>query len=117
MEAGQPIWLASIILLRPLIRDTATIDQYWYTMKKTLIPNITLLAFIIIFLYTGMSKLVHHLGFIYSIGWLKMLRPVAGFISYFIPILEIVIALLMFFERYKKKALIAAMILMIFFVG
>jgi uncharacterized membrane protein YphA (DoxX/SURF4 family) len=73
-------------------------------MKKNFIIEVTALLFIIIFIYTGFSKLLNHRDFIYSIGWWKPLRSIAGFISYLIPVVEIIIAVLLFFDRHGPDA-------------
>lgn len=85
-------------------------------MKKPLLVEITILLLIIIFFYTGFSKLIHHRDFIYSIGWWKPLRSIAVFISFFIPGVQLLMAVLFFFERFRKIALTGSACLMLLFV-
>ena len=86
-------------------------------MKQRIFIEATSVLFIIVFLYTGLSKLQAHLTFIYTIGWWAPLKPLAPLISYAVPAALIGIAILMLFDRFKLLAMTGAMSMMLIFIG
>ncbi|MCU7618466.1 tellurium resistance protein TerC [Chryseobacterium sp. PBS4-4] len=76
------------------------------------IPLIIAYFFILLFLYAAVSKILDFENFQVQIGQSPLLSAYAGIISYSVILVEIVIALLLSFERYRKTGLYASTALM-----
>jgi hypothetical protein len=68
-------------------------------MKRKLIIEFISGLLILLFLYTGLSKLFEHRTFAFSLGKSPLLSPFADFISIALPIGEIILAGLLLFKR------------------
>lgn len=86
-------------------------------MKRKLIIEIISFLFIFLFVYAAGSKLLDYQKFAIQLGQSPMLTRWAGFIAWFIPALEICIAILLLFAASQKAALYAALNLMIMFTA
>jgi putative oxidoreductase len=73
--------------------------------KRTLIIEIVSGLLILLFLYTGLSKLFEHDLFLYNLNKSPLLSPVSKFTSIALPIGEIILAVLLFFKRTQLKGL------------
>lgn len=73
--------------------------------RKTLVIELTSGLLILLFLYTGLSKLFEHDLFVYNLTKSPLLSPFTGFISIALPIAEIVLAGLLLFKRTQLKGL------------
>src|SRR5687767_9788970 len=82
--------------------------------KSTLVEIISVL-FIILFLYTGISKLMEYGVFKEQIAESPILQPVAPFIAWALPLTELLLCLLLIIPRWRLKGLYASFILMIAF--
>ncbi|WP_408610240.1 MauE/DoxX family redox-associated membrane protein [Flavobacterium selenitireducens] len=71
----------------------------------------------LLFVYAALSKLLDYKTFMLQLGQSPMLSAFANWISWLVPSLEIVIALLLFIPRFKLTALFAAYILMSMFTA
>ncbi|MCS3801022.1 MauE/DoxX family redox-associated membrane protein [Niastella sp. OAS944] len=80
--------------------------------KGKLYIEITSLLFILLFLYTGLSKLLEYDVFTVQAGFAPILRPYAETIGLVVPIIEIVVAVLFFIKKTKVIALYASTIMM-----
>lgn len=83
-------------------------------MKKRLnyLPLIIAYFFILLFLYAAVSKILDFENFQVQIGQSPLLSAYAGFISYAVILVEIIIALLLSFERSRKVGLYCSTALM-----
>jgi uncharacterized membrane protein YphA (DoxX/SURF4 family) len=87
----------------------------WFS-KSTIVELIALL-YVILFLYTGISKLQDYQVFKEQIAESPVLKPVAGFIAWFLPSTEFAVSLFLFFPRFRLKGLYFAFALMLLFTG
>ena len=74
-------------------------------MKRNLIIEIISGLLILLFLYTGLSKLLEPEKFLFSLEKSPLLSPFSGFISIALPAGEIILAALLFFKRTQLKGL------------
>jgi len=86
-------------------------------MKRTTVVEIIALLFCVLFLYTGVAKLIDYDVAVEQIALTPLLEPIASMISIGLPILEIITAALLFIPETRKKALYASLFLMISFTG
>jgi hypothetical protein len=90
-------------------------------MKRILILDIISSLFIILFLYTGIYKLLYQEPFLTALEKQPLLRNFSGFVSIFIPLLEVVIAIGLLIsiinDNYllRKRGLICTLLLMTIF--
>jgi uncharacterized membrane protein YphA (DoxX/SURF4 family) len=86
-------------------------------MKKTILVEIIAFLFIILFLYTGISKLMDYSIFKEQIALSPILSPVANWVAVILPGTEIVVSLLLFIPRSRSAGLYASLVLMTLFTG
>lgn len=84
-------------------------------LKKETIVEIIAFLFVILFLYTGISKLMEYSVFKEQIAESPVLKPFASFIAWSLPLLEFVVSLLLIIPRWRLKGLYASLVLMILF--
>lgn len=84
-------------------------------MARKWILEALCLAFMLLFVYAGASKLMNNSLFIVQISQNHYLKPFAGFLSIFLPMIELVIAVMLAILRWRKIALYAFTSLMIIF--
>jgi uncharacterized membrane protein YphA (DoxX/SURF4 family) len=82
--------------------------------KGTIVELISVL-FIILFLYTGISKLMEYDVFKEQIAENPILNPVASFIAWALPLTEFIVSLMLIIPRWRLKGLYASLFLMIAF--
>jgi uncharacterized membrane protein YphA (DoxX/SURF4 family) len=86
-------------------------------MKRSTIIEIIALLFVILFLYTGISKLMDYNVAKEQIRLTPLLAPIAEEIVIVLPIIEIIVAVLLFLPRTRKIGLYACLCLMVAFTG
>jgi len=86
-------------------------------MKRSTIVEIIAFLFIILFLYTGISKWLEYDVAREQIATTPILAPMAGVIIIVLPLLEILTALLLFIPSTRRKGLTLSLALMILFTG
>lgn len=86
-------------------------------MKRTTIIEIIIFLYAILFLYTGISKLIDYSVFKESIADSPILALIATPIALGLPWVEFAITLLLIIPRWRLKGLYSALILMITFTG
>jgi len=86
-------------------------------MKRATITEFIALFFVILFLYTGISKLMDYLVFKEQIALSPLLAPVANWIAILLPAVEILVAIVLFIPLTRLKGLYASGILMVLFTG
>jgi uncharacterized membrane protein YphA (DoxX/SURF4 family) len=92
---------------------TRIITLTWLS-KSTLVEIIGFL-FIILFLYTGVSKLMEYSVFKQQIAESPILQPFASFIAWSLPLTEFLVSILLIIPRWRLKGLYASLFLMIAF--
>ncbi|WP_369411606.1 MauE/DoxX family redox-associated membrane protein [Longitalea luteola] len=80
--------------------------------KKIIIVEIVSGLLILLFLYTGLSKLFDHDVFAFQLGRSPLLQSAAPILSYALPIIELITAILLFTKQYQAKALNFSFILL-----
>lgn len=91
-----------------------SIASYSWLSKATIVEIISVL-FIILFLYTGISKLMEYSVFKEQIAESPILKPIAPFIAWALPLTEFLVSLLLIIPRWRLKGLYASLLLMIAF--
>jgi uncharacterized membrane protein YphA (DoxX/SURF4 family) len=86
-------------------------------MKRSTIVEIIALLFVVLFLYTGISKLMEYDVAREQIALTPLLAPIAKEIVIILPIIEILVSVLLFLPRTRRMGLYASLILMIAFTG
>jgi uncharacterized membrane protein YphA (DoxX/SURF4 family) len=97
----------------PAIQKQRTISFAWIS-KATIVEIISML-FVILFLYTGISKLMEYAVFKEQIAESPVLSPIAPFIAWALPGTEFLVSLLLIIPRWRLKGLYASLALMIAF--
>jgi uncharacterized membrane protein YphA (DoxX/SURF4 family) len=86
-------------------------------VKRSLLVEIIALFFVILFLYTGIAKLMEFDVFQEQLADSPVLEPVAPIVAWGLPIVEFIVSILLFFPRWRLKGLYAAFGLMVVFTG
>lgn len=86
------------------------------TINARLIEIISSL-FILLFVYTGISKLSEQNNFRAVLSRSPLIGPEANFFSWFLPITELLTALLLFLPFTRKWGLMITLVLMCIFTG
>src|SRR6185295_13150282 len=84
-------------------------------MKRTTIIETAVFLYTILFLYTGISKLIDYRVFRKQIAESPLLSPVALPVAWGLPWLEFAITALLIIPRWRLKGLYASLVLMIAF--
>ncbi len=85
-------------------------------MKRAILVEIISVLFIILFLYTGINKMMDNIVFREQIATSPLLTPIAPWIAIFLPKSEIIIAISLFIPRFRLKGLYASFVLMVLFL-
>lgn len=85
--------------------------------KSRLLVEVTSALFILLFVYTGISKLFEVSNFAGTLSKSPLLGNYAGFISFALPLAELVVACLLFFPKTRKLGLWSSLSLMIAFTS
>ncbi len=85
-------------------------------LKNAIITGSSYL-FILLFLYAALSKLLDFETFTVQLAQSPLLSAYAGIIAWLVPAVEIIIAVLLVFERFRIPALFAAFALMVMFTA
>jgi hypothetical protein len=86
-------------------------------MKRQNFVEIACFLFILLFVYAATSKLIDYQKFRVQLGQSPMLTSFAGFIAWFIPVMELFIAIALSLTRYKLIGLYASFSLMTMFTA
>lgn len=81
-------------------------------MKRTTMIEIIAALFMILFLYTGVSKLMEYSVFREQVAASPLLAPMAGYIAGGLPVAEFAVVLLLIFPRWRLGGLYASLGLM-----
>jgi uncharacterized membrane protein YphA (DoxX/SURF4 family) len=88
---------------------------YFARLPKATIVEIISVLFIILFLYIGISKLMEYAAFKEQIAESPLLKPIAPFIAWALPLTEFLVSLMLIIPRWRLKGLYASLLLMIAF--
>ncbi len=83
-------------------------------IKNTFIEIVSYL-FILLFLYTGVMKLIDHIEFYYAMDKSRILYRFAAILAWVIPILELSIVICLLIPKLKRFGLSSSFILMALF--
>jgi hypothetical protein len=84
-------------------------------MNRKSVIEIIVFLFILLFVYASISKLFDHSKFVLQLSRSPILGPYANFISWFIPGIEMAIAVFLMLLRTRFIGLLASVALMIIF--
>ncbi len=87
------------------------------TVKKTIIPDIISALFILLFVYTAITKLIEHQSFKVVLSQSPLIGINATILSWVLPILELLTAALLFVPSIRKWGFACSLILMLLFTG
>jgi uncharacterized membrane protein YphA (DoxX/SURF4 family) len=94
----------------PAIHKRSVLSFTW--LSKATIVEIISVLFIILFLYTGISKLMEYSVFKEQIAESPILNPIAPFIAWSLPLTEFIVSILLIIPRWRLKGLYASLALM-----
>lgn len=86
-------------------------------MKRKIALEIISFLFIVLFVYASVTKLVDYKKFTVQVGQSPLLTDFAPFIAWFIPGIEIIIALLLSFTRTRIAGLYGSFSVMVMFTA
>lgn len=86
-------------------------------MKKQITVYIICFLFIVLFIYASGSKLIDYSNFKYQLGRSPYTTSIAGFVAWFIPSIELLITILLFFNRTRLYGMFGAFFIMLLFTG
>ncbi len=86
-------------------------------VQKRIFPLVLSNGLIFLFCYTASSKLVEHAAFLSILRSSPILHRYAWFVSWMIPVVEIIVAGLLFFPATNSTGLRLSLVLLILFTG
>jgi hypothetical protein len=86
-------------------------------IKRTTIVEIISALLIILFIYTGINKIMDFAKFKYEMGRSPFIQNMAGFIAYTLPPGELLIALALILKRTRLLGLYLSLFIMALFTG
>lgn len=86
-------------------------------VKRTLIVEIISSLFVLLFVYTAVSKLSDYQGFVSTLSRSPLVGNKAATIGWAIPLVELIVSVLLFVPKTKRIGLLASLGLMIFFTA
>jgi uncharacterized membrane protein YphA (DoxX/SURF4 family) len=86
-------------------------------MLKRTIPSIVAHLLVVLFLYTGISKLMEYTVFKEQIAASPILAPIAPFVAWALPLTEFIVAVLLFIPAWRLRGLYTSFVLMLMFTG
>lgn len=87
------------------------------TVKKTIVPDIISALFILLFVYTALTKLIEHESFRAVLSQSPIIGINATILSWVLPILELFTATLLFIPTMRKWGFASSFMLMLLFTG
>lgn len=85
--------------------------------KRTTIVEIISALLIILFIYTGINKMMDFAKFKYEMGRSPFIQNMAGFIAYTLPPGELLISLVLIIKRTRLLGLYISFVIMALFTG
>lgn len=84
---------------------------------KSLIVDIACFLFIVLFVYTAISKLIDTQKFAVTMGQSPLITDYAGFLAYAVPITELIIAVMLAIPLLRLVGLYASFTIMVMFTA
>jgi len=84
---------------------------------RNLTIGIAVYTFIVLFLYTGLSKIADHHVFFVALQGSPLIKPYAKLISVLVPLVELIIVCLLLIPRTKVIGLYSSFFLMVLFTA
>ena len=84
-------------------------------MKRSIIAEIIIILFMILFIYTGISKWMDYTVFKEQIAESPALAPFASILAWILPLTEFIVSILLMIPGQRLKGLYASLTLMIIF--
>lgn len=112
--------MTSVLVLnfRILLCGTKTYESMRLNSKiQNLFLEFICLLYILLFVYAAVSKLLDFENFQVQLGQSPLLSTFASWVSWLVPIIELILALLLFFPKWRMIALFAAFSLMVMFTA
>ncbi len=88
---------------------------HFMRITRTTYLEIITLLFLVLFVYAAVAKLIDHERFVAQIGQARLLTPIAGIVSWFIPGLELLIVVFLLIPRMRLTGLYFSFGLMMMF--
>ncbi len=82
---------------------------------KSIVIEIIVLLYVLLFVYAAASKLLDFENFQVQLGQSPLISSFAGWLSWFVPLLELIIAALLLVHRTRLYGLYLSFLLMVFF--
>lgn len=86
-------------------------------MRRTTIVEIIALLFVILFLYTGISKLMDYSVSREQIALSPLLAPISSWVATLLPVTEIIVSVILFIPRSRLFGLYISLGLMVLFTA
>ncbi len=84
-------------------------------MKRATMAEIIALLFVILFLYTGISKLMEYSLFKEQIATSPLIAPISGWIAFLLPAIEVIVSIILFMKSWRLMGFYISLILMVLF--
>jgi len=84
-------------------------------MKKQIVVEIIIFLYLVLFLYAAGTKLLDYDRSVAQLAQSPLLTPYADWIAWFVPLCEIVVAILLMISRTRRSGLYAAFGMMVMF--
>lgn len=88
---------------------------YYSIMKRAIVVEIIAMLFVVLFLYTAISKIIDYGIFKEQLAESPVLKPVAPVVAIGLPILEFVLSAMLIVPKWRLKGFYASTALMIAF--
>lgn len=88
-----------------------------FSMKRTLLADLATFFFIILFAYSGAAKLTEINTFRQQLASSPFMGSIAGFVTWGLPIGELLLAIALFLPKFRLRALYVTLVLMTIFTG
>ncbi|MGE7774699.1 MauE/DoxX family redox-associated membrane protein [Chitinophaga sp. NPDC101104] len=89
----------------------------WRIRIFNVVLEILITLLVILWFYTSISKLYEYNKFRTQLGQSPFIESIAGFVSYSLPISELLLGILLVFQRTRKIGLYGSFFLMLLFTG
>lgn len=86
-------------------------------MIRKIAVEIISFLFIVLFVYAALTKLADYKKFVVQVGQSPLLTDIASFVAWFIPAIEITIAVLLSFSRTRTAGMYGSFSLMVMFTA
>ena len=89
----------------------------WVQKHKGILVEVICFLFILLFVYAAVSKLLDYENFRVQLGQSPLLTAFASWVAWAVPVVEILVAGMLFFPRLRLWAIYAAFSLMVMFTA